>query len=103
MTAEFRVLRSKTWNVAGALVCLVFAALCEGVGFFDDPQPADHEVGLIFWTGAAALCVVGAVRVLVVGIIATPKGLTVRELPRTTKLPWTWLSQLNVLIRRHRR
>jgi len=43
------------------------------------------------------------VRVLVVGIIATPKGLTVRELPRTTKLPWTWLSQLNVLIRRHRR
>jgi len=26
MTAEFRVLRSKTWNVAGALVCLVFAA-----------------------------------------------------------------------------
>jgi hypothetical protein len=45
MTAEFRVLRSKTWNVAGALVCLVFAALCEGVGFFDDPQAADHEVG----------------------------------------------------------
>jgi hypothetical protein len=90
------VLRSRTWNVVGALALLGFAGLCGALGFYDDPGAADHEIGLVIWGTGAAVCLAGAVRVLGVGVIATSKGLTVRELLHTTKLPWAWLSRVAV-------
>lgn len=96
MAVRFPVLRSLTWNVVGAGVLLGFGAVCAGLGVFSDVGAADHLIGLVFWGVAAAVCLAGAVRVLLVGVVATPTGLTVRELLSTTKLPWPCLSHVDV-------
>jgi len=90
------MLRSRTWNLTGALVLFGFAATCGWFGLYHDPGAVDRPGDLIGWGAGAALCVAGAIRVLMVGVIATAERLTVRELLSTTKLPWPWLSHVDV-------
>src|SRR6185312_6558107 len=66
-----RMLRSRTWNLTGALVLFGFAATCGWFGLYHDPGAVDRPGDLIGWGAGAALCVAGAIRVLMVGVIAT--------------------------------
>src|SRR5215467_10441307 len=97
MAERLRVLRSRTWNVVGAATALVFAAVCGLLGILGDRGADDYEVGVLFWGLGAAVMVAAAVRVLMVGVVVTPGGLTFRELFRTRTLPWAWLSSVDVL------
>ncbi|WP_426513752.1 hypothetical protein ACPPVO_25970 [Dactylosporangium sp. McL0621] len=96
MKRGVRVLRSRKWNLVAVLALLGFAVLCGALGIFEDPGAADHDTGLVIWGAGALLCLAGAVRVSMVGVIPTATGLKVRELLSTTYLPWEWLSHADV-------
>lgn len=91
MVVERRVLRSRGWNAVAAVVLLVVAAVCAGVGIAGDVLVGTAIVALVF--------VVGAVRVWTVGVIVTPDGLVVRELFYTKRLPWAVLRRARVVPR----
>ncbi len=85
MTGERRVLRSRLWNMVAAGLLLMLAAGC--VAF---AVGGARPIGVEAVAGAAAVVLLaGAVRVLTVGVRATPDALIVRELFRTKRLPWS--------------
>jgi hypothetical protein len=86
------------WNTVAAILLIGLATLCGAVGYFGNVDQADGDTtgpALIF-SGGILILVIGATRVLVVGVIVTPDGLTVRELFRTKKLPWACLRHADV-------
>ncbi len=84
MIVESRVLRSWLWNgVAAAAVCVPAAGFVVA-GMLSVRTPGGETGLAIVLVLVAAL----AIRLLRLGVYATPEGLVVRELLRTHRLSW---------------
>jgi len=79
-----RVWRSWPWTIALATVLGGLALLgLAGLGL--NASTLGSLISLLVTVGAGA----GLLRVLATGVRATPTGLIIRELTRTTRVPWT--------------
>jgi hypothetical protein len=85
------------WNAVVAILLFGLAALCGGADYYGSTRAeGDTTAGTLIFAGGVVILVMGAIRVLVVGVIVTPDGLTVRDLFRTKKLPWACLRHTDV-------
>jgi Bacterial PH domain len=99
MVFERRALRSRFWGIGSAVLLCVLAALCGAVGFVASDSGTDTGAPVVL--GLASLTLVaGAIRLVVSGVTVTADGLTVRELFRTIRLPWSRLRTADVIARR---
>jgi PH (Pleckstrin Homology) domain-containing protein len=99
MLFERRALRSRLWSIGSAAFLCVLAAMCGALGFIDTGSGTDTRALVIF--GLISLTLVGAaIRFSTSGMTVTADGVTVRELFRTTRLPWSVLRAVDVIPRR---
>src|SRR5690242_11624029 len=94
---EGRTLRSRLSIVTAALLC-VLAAMCGGIGFVDVGSTGTRV--LVVLSLISLTLFAGAIRLFASGVTVTADGLTVRELFRTTRLPWRALGAIDVIPRR---
>jgi|SRR5262245_39195775 len=73
--------------------------MCGALAFVDDGSASDTRV-LVALSLVSLILVGGALRFLSNGVTVTADGLTVRELFRTTRLPWSHLRAIDVIARR---
>ncbi len=91
MNAKLAVVRSRFWTTLAAVALLLLAVACAVPTVVARSTPGSWA-GWLF----VLVLVVGAGRVLVLGVFVTRAGLTVRELLGTTKLPWSRLVRADV-------
>src|SRR5215470_8690924 len=99
MVFERRALRSRLWGIGSAALLCAMAAMCGAVGFAELGSATATGAPLVL--GLVSLTLVGgAVRLAISGVTVTADGLTVRELFRTIRLPWSRLRTTDVIARR---
>jgi hypothetical protein len=99
MVFERRALRSRFWVFGSAALLFALAAMCGAAGLVAMGSGADAG-GPVILGLASSILVAGAIRLSISGVTVTADGLTIRELFRTTRLPWRGLRTTDVIARR---
>lgn len=86
--------RSMFWNITlSILLTLMFVLVFFATGLKYFFRPGGLPAGIGF-TALAVVLLIGAVRALFIGVSATSRGIVVRGLTGTEKIPWDEISQI---------